>query len=366
MTRTVVGVTGAWVLIGVVLGSQTALGMTMQGTPVVLTDAIRTALVNNLPWIPATLIAIAVARRFPLGRSTWRVAVPVHLLAIPVVSWIANLGVVLGFWAMAGTFDGVSALARQAAFWATIRLHVAALVYAGTVALTHGWLYLREANERRVRVARLETQLNRARFEALNAQIRPHFLFNTLHTIGQLWRSGRADEAEEMLDHLGSLFQRVRSSTERPGIPLAEELSMVEEYLAIEEARFADRLRTTIRVSDEARRCVVPPLLLQPLVENAIRHGISPSPDAGCMRVEGEVRGERLRIDIVDDGPGMESTTPTPGSGTGLANTRERLRHAFGDAGALTISVPDTGRGTRVRVEIPATRDPDVTPWDTP
>lgn len=352
-----------WLLIGVVLGSQTALGMTMQGTPVVLGDAIRTALINNLPWIPATLVAIVVARRYPIGRSTWRRALPVHLLAIPVVSWIANLGVVLGFWSLAGTFDGLGALARQAAFWATIRVHVAALVYIGTVALTHGWAYLRAARSRELGVARLETQLNRARFQALNAQIRPHFLFNTLHTIGQLWRSGRSDEAEEMLDHLGSLFQRVRSSTERPGISLSEELSMVEEYLAIEEARFADRLRTRVDVTDDARACVVPPLLLQPLVENAIRHGISPSPDAGLVRVEGAVHDGRLRIEVSDDGPGMDSETPMPGSGMGLANTRERLQHAFGEAATLRLSVPDDGRGTRVRIEIPATRDPDAALW---
>lgn len=349
----------AWVLIGVVLGSQTALGTSMQGDPVVLGDAIRTALVNNLPWIPATLIAIVVARRFPIGRSTWRRALPMHLLAVPVVSWIANLGVVLGFWTMAGSFSGVGALARQAAFWATIRMHVAALVYVGAVALTHGWTHLRDARARELRVARLETQLNRARFQALNAQIRPHFLFNTLHTIGQLWRSGRSDEAEEMLDHLGSLFQRVRSSTERPGISLSEELSMVEEYLAIEEARFADRLRARVEVTDEARECVVPPLLLQPLVENAIRHGISQRADAGRVWVTGSVRDGRLRVEVIDDGPGMQSETPVPGSGTGLPNTRERLQHAFGDAATLELSASDEGRGTRVRVELPVTYDGD-------
>lgn len=357
--RLVLGVSAVWIGIGVVLGSQTALGLSMQGTPVVLGDAIRTALVNNLPWIPATLLSLGVAHRFPLTRSTWTRAVPVHLAAVPVVSWVANLGVVAGFWLMAGNFQGVPALARQAAFWATIRLHVAALVHGGAVALWHGWVYLRDARERELRVARLETQLNRARFQALSAQIRPHFLFNTLHTIGQLWRSGRSGEAEEMLDHLGSLFQRVRSSTDRPGIPLAEELSMVEEYLAIEEARFPDRLSTRVRVSTEARACTVPPLLLQPLVENAIRHGVSASPGSGRVVVEGLVSAGRLRIDVTDDGPGMATESAAAGTGTGLSNTRERLWHAFGDAASLDIGTP-AGGGTRVRIELPALVDSDA------
>jgi sensor histidine kinase YesM len=290
---------------------------------------------------------------------------PIHLAAVPVVSWIANLGVVLGFWWMSGSFGTPAALARQAAFWATIRLHVAALVYGATVALTHGWAYLRDARHREVRVARLETQLNRARFQALNAQIRPHFLFNTLHTIGQLWRSGRADEAEEMLDHLGSLFQRVRSSTDRPGISLAEELSMVQEYLAIEEARYADRLVACVDVTDEARACIVPPLLLQPLVENAIRHGISRSADGGRVDVVADVRDGRLVIEVRDDGPGMEAASATPGSGTGLSNTRERLHHAFGGDATLELASPPAG-GLSVRVEIPALRDPDADFWGGP
>lgn len=360
--RVISAVSVTWLAVGVVLGSQTALGMTMQGSPVVLRDAIRTALVNNLPWIPGTLIAIAIAHRLPIRRSTWRRALPAHVVAVPLVSWIANVGVVLGFWVMAGTFGGIRELALQAGSWATIRLHVALLVYGGAVALTQGWAYLREVRMRELRLAKLETQLNRARYQALSAQIRPHFLFNTLHTIGQLWRAGRADEAEVMLDHLGSLFQRVRISTDRQEIPLAEELSMVEAYLAIEAARFPHRLEPRVSVTEEARGCEIPPLLLQPLVENAIRHGISASPRAGCVSVVGSVRDGRLNIEVADDGPGMGNRSPTPGSGSGLSNTRQRLHHAFGDAARLEIRSPESG-GTVVVIEMPARRDPEAALW---
>lgn len=352
----VLGVAATWLLISVVLGSQAALGMSMQGNTVSLATALRTQLINNLPWIPASLAAIALASRFPLTRGSWKRRVWIHLLAIPVVGWIANVGVVLGFWWTSGSFAGWMALARQATLWATIRIHVAATVYGATAVLTQGWIYFGQAREREVNVARLEAQLAHARFQALNEQIRPHFLFNTLHTIGQLWRSGRAEAADAMLDRLGSLFQRVRASTDRPYIPLAEELSMVRDYLAIEQERFSDRLQVEVHATPEAGACLVPPLLLQPLVENAIRHGISASPSAGRVTVTAEVARGRLVIVVDDDGPGFSNGTPSPGSGTGLANTRGRLRHAYGDAQRLTM---EEDGGTRVCLELPATVDDD-------
>ncbi len=354
----VLGVALAWVLLGVVFGSQTALRATMSGTPVPIGETILGSVVGFLPWIPATLVAIAIGARFPLTLKGWKRSLPVHVVALPFVSWVANVGIVLSFGMIPATFDGLVLLSRQAAFWGTMNLHWAALVYVLTVTLAQGWAFVRDTRARELRFARLETQLAQARFQTLNAQIRPHFLFNTLHTIGQLWRSGRSDDAEQMLDHLGSLFQRVRASTDRPSVTLDEELSMVEEYLAIEQTRFVDRLRTVVRASPEARRCMIPPLLLQPLVENAIRHGISHSADAGCVSVDAQVTNGTLVVEICDDGPGIDSESPSPGSGTGLSNTRERLQHAYPDAHVFAITTPDGG-GACVRVELPAAHDPD-------
>jgi hypothetical protein len=352
----------AWILIGVVLGSQTALGMSMQGTPIGLASALRTSLVNALPWIPATLVAIRMGARLPVTRSTWPRRLPVHLLAVPLVGWLANAGVVLGFWWMAGTFQGWSALARQVTMWATIRIHVAGVVYGVAYALTRGWLYVRDARTRELRVAQLEAQLTRARLQALNEQIRPHFLFNTLHAIGQMWRSGRADEADSMLDRLGLLFQRVRSSTDRPRIRLDEELSMVEDYLAIERARFSDRLNVSVSAAPEARACLVPPLLLQPLVENAVRHGVSTSPEACRVDVSATIRGAWLVLEVVDDGAGPGRGSSKAGTGTGLSNTRERLRHAYDGEHRFDIEERHGG-GTRVTIEIRASLDPDEHGW---
>jgi sensor histidine kinase YesM len=357
----VAGVAAAWLLIAVVLGSQSALGMSLQGNPVALGASVRTSLINLLPWIPATLIVIAVVARFPVTRANWKRIIWLHLAMVPVVTWIANVGVVLGFWWLAGSFNGFVTLVERAAFWAAIRIHVGLTVYLVTATLTQGWLYFAGARERELRLARLETQLAQARFKTLSAQIRPHFLFNTLHTIGQLWRSGRADDADAMLDHLGSLFQRVRASTDRAEISLEAEASLVREYLAIEQARFPDRLKAQVELSADAGGCLVPPLLLQPLVENAIRHGISTLPGAGSVGVHGAVEGDRVVLEVSDDGPGMESVTPSPGSGTGLALTRERLEHAFNGTHAMTVESP-AGGGTTIRIEIPA-RLEDDDPW---
>jgi sensor histidine kinase YesM len=231
-------------------------------------------------------------------------------------------------------------------------------VYAAIAALTQALVYFRDARERELRLARVEGQLARARLDALTAQIRPHFLFNTLHTIGQLWRSGRHEEADSVLDHLGALFHRVQDSTSRTEVPLAEELELVREYLAIEEVRFRDRLRASVTAPPAALECRVPPLFLQPLVENAVRHGISVASSAGRVEVEASLDDGRLVVEVRDDGPGMPPAAPAAraggaSAGVGLRNTRERLAQLYGAEGRLEVRSPP-GEGTTVRVEIPA------------
>jgi sensor histidine kinase YesM len=351
--RLVLGVCAVWVLVGVVWGAQNALGSTVRGaSPVPLVNAVRAALVQTLPWIPVTLAVIALTIRLPLTRARWRRHGVIHLLAAPILAFAANVLVVLGFWAVQGQFGGISTLVREGAIWATLRFHVALLIYAAILAITQGALYYRRTRASELHLARLEGQLARARLHALNAQIRPHFLFNTMHTIGQLWRSGRSDDADAVLDHLGSLFHKVQSSSTRLEVPLAEELDLVREYLAIEEARFRDRLHTSVCATDDALACMVPPLILQPLVENAVRHGVSAVSSAGMVAVDARTADGRLLLTIRDDGPGIGASTPSPGSGTGLRNTEERIRQLYGANGRLRVDGAQNG-GTIVTVEIP-------------
>ena len=350
--RVALAVAAAWVLVGVVWGVQSVVGGNLQGSPVALGMALRASLVQSLPWIPVTLAIVYLVVRFPLTRERFRRSIWVHLAAVPVVAFAANVLVVLGFWFLAGRFDGVVPLVRSAALWAAVRLHITLLIYAVIAALTQALVYFRDARERELTLARVEGQLARARLDVLTAQIRPHFLFNTLHAIGQLWRSGRHEEADVVLDHLGALFHKVQDSTSRTEVPLAEELELVREYLAIEEVRFRDRLRPVVTATPAALECRVPPLFLQPLVENAVRHGISAASTAGRVEVEASLEGETLVVEVRDDGPGTAPGSP-PTSGVGLRNTRQRLEQLYGAGGRLDVrSAP--GAGTTVRVEIPA------------
>jgi len=325
----------------------------MGGQPVPLIGAIRSALQQVLPWVPITLAVIALAVRFPLSRERWPRYALIHLIAAVTLAFVANVLVVLMYWASTGHFGGLIALAQQGAIWATVRFHIALLIYASILGLTQGVLYYRRTQARELQLAKMEAQLAEARLQALNAQIRPHFLFNTLHTIGQLWRTGRSDDADAVLDHLGALFHKVSSSTSRFEVPLAEELDLVRDYLAIEEVRFRDRLRPTVVAPFDALDCLVPPLILQPIVENAVRHGISAVSTAGTLAVSASRDGARLRLVVRDDGPGIAAATKTPGTGTGLRNTRERLAQLYGDRGLLSIA-DAPGGGTIVTIDIPA------------
>jgi signal transduction histidine kinase len=354
--RLVLGVCAGWVVAGALLGAQTALGSTLAGqTPVPLGRAELDAMGQTLPWIPVTLAVIALTVRFPLTRATWRRHLPIHIAAAPVLSFVANVLVVLGFWLRMGSFRGFGMLARQGLLWGTVNFHVALLVDVAIIGITSFVLHYRSSRARELQVAQLEGQLARAQVQALNAQIRPHFLFNTLHSIGQMWRSGRADEADAVLDHLGSLFHKVQRSTSRFEVPLSEELELVREYLAIEQARFRDRLRTAVHAEPDALDVLVPPLILQPIVENAIRHGVAAVSTAGQVSVTAEVRDGRLHLAVRDDGPGMEAVSAQPGSGLGLRNTRERLAQLYGSDARLLVT-SDPASGTTVTIEIARAR----------
>ena len=351
--RIVLAVCSLWLLIGVLWGAQTAIGATvMGGQPRPLLGAVKSALQQIVPWVPVTLAVIALAVRFPFSRERWPQYVVVHLVAAAALAFAANVLVVLMYWAGAGKFNGFVVLARQAGIWATVNFHIALVIYASILGITQGLLYYRRTQARELQLAKIEGQLAEAKLHALNAQIRPHFLFNTLHTIGQLWRSGRSDDADAVLDHLGALFHKVSSSTSRFEVPLGEELELVRDYLAIEEVRFRDRLKPEVSASADALDCLVPPLILQPIVENAVRHGISAASTAGVLEVTASRAGARLRLVVRDDGPGISAASKTPGTGTGLRNTRERLAQLYGDRGLMSIA-DAPGGGTIVTVDLP-------------
>jgi LytS/YehU family sensor histidine kinase len=209
-----------------------------------------------------------------------------------------------------------------------------------------------ESRDREVRVAQLETELTRVRLSALEGQLRPHFLFNVLNTISSVMYEDVA-AADTMLARLADLLRRTLRRPSGSEVPLAEEIETLELYLDIMRVRFAERLSVDVQVDDAVRDAAVPALVLQPLVENALRHG-DPGPG---MPARISVRARRadgsLLLEVEDNGPGLAATQgEAVGKGVGLANTARRLEQLYGDRQALTLSNL-TGGGLRVAVELP-------------
>ena len=195
--------------------------------------------------------------------------------------------------------------------------------------MAHAVRYFLEAREREVQLARLSEQLAGARFSALQAQLNPHFLFNTLNTIAVRARDGDGVGTARMVEQLSDVLRRTLSRHRANEVALQDELDLVEQYLAIEQARFSDRLRPSFDVDPAARAAAVPSFALQHLVENAIRHGIARRAGAGLLRVSARRAGDSLEIAVEDDGAGFDSDA-TARPGHGIENTRERLRALYG------------------------------------
>jgi LytS/YehU family sensor histidine kinase len=217
--------------------------------------------------------------------------------------------------------------------------------------------YYRISVERAAAVERVRAELARAELRALRAQLHPHFLFNTLNSIASLIPT-HPKSAEEMTTRLADVFRYALRASERDRAPLAQELDFLRAYLDIEHARFGDRLRIEERIEAGVENASVPTLLLQPLVENAVLHGIASRPRGGTIRLGARAEDGRLVLEVEDDGTGFDPAStarrePGDDSGFGLHAVRERLR-AEGLSDAIAVdSAP--GRGTRVRITLPLT-----------
>jgi hypothetical protein len=205
-----------------------------------------------------------------------------------------------------------------------------------------------------MRSLQLERQLSTAHLRALQMQLEPHFLFNTLNALTALIELNRRDEALGTLSHLNTILKTGLKRNSPAKIPLAQELEIVESYLAIERLRFADRLQIDMQLDPNALDGLVPCFLLQPIIENAIRHGIARSENSGCIQTSVTRVGERLQLLVSDNGPGLNSGSQ-PGFGVGLSNTKERLTHFYRDDYEFR-SAPRASGGFEVAISIPYER----------
>jgi two-component system, LytTR family, sensor kinase len=235
--------------------------------------------------------------------------------------------------------------------WIFTTLPFGVAVYLCVVGIEHATRYFVEARERDVQVARLSEQLAGARFATLQAQVNPHFLFNTLNTIAVLVRDNEREAAVRIVEELSDVLRASLSSHRENEVTLGEELELVRQYAAIEQARFSDRLRPEFNIDDALLTAMVPSFSVQTLVENAIRHGIAKQPEAGRLTVAARRDGDMLEITVTDDGVGIDPSTVVP-EGHGIANTRERLRALYGANASLEVKRRTEG-GTIAILRVP-------------
>jgi two-component sensor histidine kinase len=300
-------------------------------------------------WTFATPPILALSRRFPFERRTLGAAVPVHalaLLAILALDGLVNL--------LIGTGNSGRELTYVQHVWRYSFIN--AFFYAGVVAVEHAGHYYRLYLDRRVHASELEAQVSRAQLQALQMQIRPHFLFNTLNTISGLVRIDDKAAATTMLAGLGDLLRLLLRSDGAQEVPVWQELELIERYLQIERVRFGDRLAIEVSVEPGVEDALVPNLILQPLVENAVRHGIRTA--AGRVAVTVARVGQALRMEVFDSGEARPHDGDGDGAGIGLTNTRARLERLYGGVHRFELARGDAG--TSAIIEIPLHRDREV------
>jgi LytS/YehU family sensor histidine kinase len=224
------------------------------------------------------------------------------------------------------------------------------LAYGSLAGLAHAVHFYRFSRERERRAAMLESHLAKARLHALQAQLQPHFLFNALNAVATLLRSD-ARAAQDALTSFSELLRLALSQSDKQEVTLREDMRFVERYIEIQQTRLGDRLRFEQQIDPAALDCLVPTLFLQPLVENALRHGIEPSPGPGLVRVSVHRESDQLRVTIEDNGVGLSAEGNKPG-GIGLQNLRARLLALYGQQHKMDV-LPRTEGGVIVRIEIP-------------
>ncbi|HEY7234509.1 MAG TPA: histidine kinase [Gemmatimonadaceae bacterium] len=325
------------------------------GQEVSLGQLVPAELVFTYLWALLTPLVMWMGRHFPVwgthqgndGRTTLR-------------NWIAQLVAVVSFVMVhVALFTAASLLLSEGttaiplsrlftgylASWFTLD----SIVYCTLLAVFHALVYYRVSQDRALRASQLEARLAQAQLQVLRMQLQPHFLFNTLHTISALMHRD-VKRADSMIAALSDLLRMSLRSVGVQEVELREEIEFLQRYLEIMSLRFGDRLTVSLDIDPEVLDARVPTLVLQPLVENALRHGFGDGMRAGHVQVTVGSDGEMLHCEVVDNGRGLPQTGPR--EGVGISNTRARLRHLYGERFSLEL-MANTGGGARVSLAIP-------------
>ncbi|HRE06930.1 MAG TPA: sensor histidine kinase [Opitutaceae bacterium] len=345
------GIGAFWTLVGLAFASQFYLSSSLLGRTVSWVEAISYSLGDWYVWALLSAPIVWLARRFPPESPRRLRTVAVHLVAALLCAWLYVVLRSLVGVLHAQILDEPVSFSEvfQPLLVKTYPFNL--LVYGVILSASHAIGYYRKYHERTVHALELEKHLTEARLQSLLRQLKPHFLFNTLNGIASLMHRD-VDAADRMLVRLSELLRITMHHPGRALTSLRDEFAFIEKYLEIERIRFRDRLSVTIEVSPEVLDCDVPSLILQPLVENAIRHGIEPQPSAGRLVLQAHRTANDLVLVVRDNGPGFPLTGPAR-EGIGLANTRARLTELYGARHHFTLTNHPDG-GLEARIVLPA------------
>jgi len=356
---------GVWSVVAIAAGATIyRLGRATR-SPVALTSALGMQFCQILTYAPLTPFAFAFALRYSIRRDNWMIR-SLQYLAGGLVFTAAHVALQsmtpFGFWDP-NYHEWRSAIwdSHSHAFgilWSVLPEQFLTSLFNDIfgafipiVLVAHVVSYTRTLRERELRAVQLEEQLAKTRLQVLKSQLQPHFLFNTMHSISSLMLTD-VRAADRMMTRLGDLLRMSLESAGTQITSLSREIEFLNCYLEIEKIRFAERLAVTCDISPETLDAAVPHLLLQPLVDNAVKHGISQLPGGGEIRIAATTQANQLKIVISDNGPGISNRRTLPSSGLGLRITRERLESLYGHEQSLVVlSLPEGG--TRAQVCIP-------------
>src|SRR6266851_5078134 len=343
-----------WFGVGLFDATQNVVVMRSEGMHHAWPQLFVTLLLSWLPWILATPFVMRLRRRYPPVQlrpfSTW----VGHLAACATIglvaaAWIASLEELLNPWAKDPAPNPFAYLWLHKFYNGLLEY---LFLYGAILLVSH----ILDSRERlafqQTESARLNEQLSKAQLNALRRQIEPHFLFNTLNAIAGLVRERRNDAAVSMIAGLSDFLRRVLEDSNRQQVPLGEEVEFLQKYVDIQKVRFGERLDVSMDVPEELFSAQVPSLILQPMVENAVKHGIAKRAQGGAIRVSAFRSNGRLTLSVYNDGPKLPEDWDKAGSGIGISNVRTRLQGLYGDGFDLNIRNQKPG-GVEVSFSVP-------------
>jgi two-component system, LytTR family, sensor kinase len=354
---------GIWTALAIFVSIRGLLYYYRQDVPIPWAEVITSGFTDFYLWGAVSPLIFMLCRRFPVERARVARRVLLHLVLSFIFAFAVTQLSILFYWYLGAPnperYPSLAAIYKKALFDPYL-LHQNTLVYWMTLLAAHTIRYYRQLRARESQAARftaetakLSEQLAQAQLNALKMQVHPHFLFNTLNAISALLDTD-VKAADRMIARLSEFLRMTLKSSEAPATTLEKELEFLRVYLEIEKIRFQDSLAVTFEVDPQVLAAVVPNLILQPLVENAVRHGIARQTQGGIIRIAAREAEDRLLIEIGDNGPGFDSRkTETAEPGVGLANTKGRLERFYGGDFTFEITDQPSARGTLVKLNLP-------------